>query len=142
MQCKGFLSCGRVAHQYLPQCDSTRGMMCGDIVSHCVQWLFGVAVEFLSCGSGLRAPPELQYLPSCAWGLCRWFCSFDTRCSSRILAWLLLSLVRASSHLLQELLYLQQELFSLCDVLVNSLSTCGGGNLSSFGGGLLCHCDQ
>lgn len=34
----------------------------GTLVSHCVQWLFGVAVEFLSCGSGLRAPPVVHSL--------------------------------------------------------------------------------
>ena len=72
---KGFLSCGREAHQYLLQCDSTLGMMCGDIVSHCVQWLFssGSGILFLSCGSVFRAPPELQYsfLLGCDRGLFR-----------------------------------------------------------------------
>ena len=94
--CKGFLSCGGVAHQYLSQCDSILGMMCGDIILHSVQWLFssGGGVLFLSCGSVLRAPPELQYflLLGRDGGLCRGLCSsFDTRCSSQSLAWFLLS---------------------------------------------------
>ena len=38
-------------------------------------------------------------------------------------------------------LFAAEELFSVW-CLGELLSTCGGGNLSSFGGGLLCHCDQ
>ena len=125
--CKGFLSCGGVTHQHLPQCDSTLGKMCGDIISHCVQWLFssGGGVLFLSCGSVLRAPPELQYflLLGRDGGLCRGLCSsFDTRCSSQLLAWLLFSTCEGllSIYFRGLPLFAAEELFSMCDVLVNS----------------------
>ena len=38
-------------------------------------------------------------------------------------------------------LFAIERILSMCDVLVDT-STCGGGNLASFGGHLLCHCSQ
>ena len=88
--------CGGVAHQYLPQCDSSLGMMYGGIFLHCVQRIFSSSggVLFLSFGHGLGAFLEFQWslLLGCDGHLYRWVLSSqNNRFSSQILGWLLLS---------------------------------------------------
>ena len=112
--------CGGVAHQYLPQCDSSLGMMYGGIFLHCVQRIFSSSggVLFLSFGHGLGAFLEFQ------WSLLLGCDGGSAEGSSLLLALVIphnvyhgcsSQIVRAPLKVTQDApLYLLQRGFSLC----------------------------
>ena len=136
LQCVGasFLVVGGRSLLYLPQSDSSLGVISEGILSHHVWCLLSSkgGVLLLSCGSGLRVPLELQrsLLLGCDEGPLQGCLLFfwQGRYSSQILAWIILSTceVLLRSHF--------RGLFSICGRVVPLCFSCLGGLLSTGGG--------